>query len=281
MLITKENVAMRNKFLLKLFILILVAIIPFIFWGCGTMSNGQREKRLKELLRNKYGEDFEIRELYVTGKVDAWCYPVNDPTMIIKVDTTLNMDEIGMDNYIQSIICRQIDNELTPSFQQVFKGCYLSSHNFYGNTNDYYDYYNSINMKSFAQYVQKKGSKDCYTISVFIDIDSISSNNVLFEYEEINKIIGELQKKGDNTSVFVDLYFCDNKRIIEAQNAISNYSWKDSENSETDIYDVIQKIPEIEIYFGRDADSYLWVNGEKIELSYQVYKKEREAVINE
>ena len=76
---------MRNKFLLKLFILILVAIIPFIFWGCGTMSNGQREKRLKELLRNKYGEDFEIRELYVTGKVDAWCYPVNDPWSSVKI----------------------------------------------------------------------------------------------------------------------------------------------------------------------------------------------------
>ena len=274
---------MKKRAILRNVVLILVVLIILTLTaGCKRpMTTSAREKRLKELLKDKYGEDFEIRELYVTGKVDAWCYPVNDPTMIIKVDTTLNMDEIGMDNYIQSIICRQIDNELTPGFQQVFKGCYLSSNNDYGNTNDYYDYYNSINMKSFAQYVQKKGSKDYYTIAVFIDIDSISSNNVLFEYEEINKIIGELQKKGDNTSVFVNLYFCDNKRIIEAQNAISNYSWKDSENSETDIYDVIKKIPKIEIYFGRDADSYLMVNGEKIELSYQVYKKEREAVINE
>jgi len=49
------------------------------------MSNGQREKRLKELLRNKYGEEFEVGELYATGRIDAGCYLVNDPTMIIKV----------------------------------------------------------------------------------------------------------------------------------------------------------------------------------------------------
>ena len=53
------------------------------------MSKVKREKRIKELLRDKFGEEFEVRELYDTGAIEAWCYPQNDPTMIFKVETML------------------------------------------------------------------------------------------------------------------------------------------------------------------------------------------------
>ena len=81
--------------------LILFSIIFFV--GCNTMSTEQRKERLKELLRNKYGEEFEIRELYDSGAVKAWCYPQKDSLLLFKAGAMLKMEEISNDDYLQTI----------------------------------------------------------------------------------------------------------------------------------------------------------------------------------
>ena len=61
---------MRKKSELLVVTSLFIGLIAILLVGC-EMSYSQREKKLKELLSEKYGEEFEVREMYVTGDVEA------------------------------------------------------------------------------------------------------------------------------------------------------------------------------------------------------------------
>lgn len=269
---------MRNKFLIRIFIVILITSIPVLSMGCGNMSKGQREKRLKELLREKYGEEFEIRELYDTGAIHAWCYPIKNQNMIFMADTKEEMDRLISDYYLQKIVCNQIDTELTEEFQQVYKTFFISSYFSSRRTDNYFTYYkkSEISIQTLVHYFRIEKLDDSITINIFIDREAVDNSLMTFEYEKIVDIIRKEQGIGDNPTVFVYLYFCDDVEMQSAKEAIGKYDWRDSENSETDIYDVRKNIPRIELLFDENGGQYMFIDDEKVELNVSNYIKQRE-----
>ena len=241
------------------------------------MSTEQRRERLKELLKEKYGEEFEVRNLYYSGAVHAWCYPINDSSMIFMVDTSEKMEEIQDDQYIQKIVCTQLDNSLNPEFDSIFSDCFVSTNIFSRGTDKFLSIYDKkeICFKTLMQYFRSQGISDDIVVNVFINKDLSTTNNTLVEYNSIVEIAGRIQEEGEYPYVSIHLYFCDLSQIINVRKAIENYNWEDSESSDQDIYDVKKDIPKIKMLFDKKGDSFIISEGERMELDYTTYNKQR------
>jgi len=118
---------MRKRFIKKNIIVFLMTSMIPVLVGCNYLSKGQKENRLKELLREKYGEEFVVRELYENGAIQAWCYPIQDNSLVFSVTTSSKMEKIEMDEYIQRIVGRQIDSEIQPLANNCLGNCYVST----------------------------------------------------------------------------------------------------------------------------------------------------------
>jgi len=269
---------MRVKKKCYVCLFVVVFIMTVMNAGCRkAMTTANKKERIKELLKEKYGEEFEVRNLYYSGAVHAWCYPINDSSMIFMADTSEKMEEIQDDQYIQKIVCTQLDNSLNPEFDSIFSDCFVSTNIFSGGTDKFLSIYDKkeICFKTLMQFFRSQGISDDIVVNVFINKDLSTTNNTLVEYNSIVEIAGRIQEEGEYPYVSIHLYFCDLSQIINVRKAIENYNWEDSESSDQDIYDVIKDIPKIKMLFDKKGDSFIISEGERTELDYTTYNKQR------
>ncbi len=220
---------MKKRAILRNVVLILVVLIILTLTaGCKRpMTTSAREKRLKDLLRDKYGEEFDVRELYVTGAVDAWCYPVNDPTMIFEVGTMLNMEEIAEDDYLQNIVGEQINEKFQKDAEEAFGNCIFYTHIPLGGTNGINSpRSDTVTLENLLEYEKEKGFSSSILIDIYVENNPVSGNEVLKEYKFLERV-GEYLNMYEVEET-ITLYFGDHQFVEDVRNALEKWRWATS-----------------------------------------------------
>lgn len=259
---------MCKRILRSSLLVLIICVLTITGVACQKpMTTEDRKERMKELLKDKYGEEFEIRELYNTGKVEAWCYPVSNPTMVFKADTTIEMEEISQDDYLQSLVGRQIDVELQPYASRAFGECIVFSHILLGSTNGFPSpNANTISLDRLIEYEHKNNYGDSIHIYIFVNINK-SKNKIKEEFSFVNEI-GEMirnEKLPSSTKLFI--FFGDDIFLIDVQASLDEFGWRSfGSSSRRDIMDVIEDKNEMGIYYN-DIGNPTYRNSNLDELS--------------
>lgn len=267
----------------KILSLIMAVIVMAMSFGCQRpMTTKEREERLKELLKDKYGEEFEVRELYVTGAVEAWCYPVNDFSRIFKIETMLDMENITEDDYLQSIVAAQINEELQPLADNSFGDCYVYSNILLASTSGFLDpKASAITLQKLYEYMESNNYGDSIHINVFVN-SSNSNSDYSKEFVFIENIGNMIKEKKLSSSTKVVIYYGDKNFTSSAQKAIAEFGWNTiSNNSRIDIMDVINNRDGIRVYFNSNGEPMNHKNNadESSLMDVEEYRKKRMEVI--
>lgn len=250
-----------------------ISLVTTLLIGCG-MSDRQRENRLKELLKDKYGEDFVVREMYVTGGVEAYCYPVNNPDIIFKIETSLEMDVIEMDYYLQRLVCIQLEEELQPKIEEIYPGCYVSVHMDVGSTTNYDNYIeNGVSPKLLIDYMRDDNLLDSITVTIFADKESLTNKLECDDWQKLKKDIIAIAEEANNPNIILDIYGFDSTKIIKAREIIKEINWDSSGILEKDdIYDIKRDSNKIRIIIDNNEKIYILNDfGEKVEFENNIF----------
>lgn len=270
----------KNKMFLCL---TLIMISTIVLVGCG-MSTAQRENKLKKLLRDKYGEEFEVRELHITSGVHAWCYPVTDSSLIFEISTSARMDSITADDYLQCIVERQLDEEFQPLAEEYFgNDCIVSIDIPLGATSSF-DNPNSqdIDLDSLLEYIHENGFSDRFFLYIFCGNDD--EYNATKEYEFISTI-GQKYQNGEMPYMILSIYSGDELFLDSVKSALKEYGWTIAIGSDSrwDIDDVIREKKGILIHYHEDGSPY--THNKELDLiedlTIEKYKELRKEINNE
>ena len=245
---------MNNKRKVTL-LLLLVGAMLIALVGCKVMDDQQREDRIKELLRDKYGEEFEIREMQVTEAVHAWCYPLDDTALLFEIDTSLEMNQIAMDDYLQCLVERQLNNELQPLSESAFGKSLLSTDIPLASTENYVDPNSeTVTMESLLEYIKSEELSDRFFIYVF---STNEKGDVQKEYDFICDI-GKKYNEDDALEAILVLYYGDEQFLTDAEKALNMYGWSiaTGSSSREDIMNVIKGQKSIVVHFD-DGQPYI------------------------
>jgi len=265
-------------------IFFVLGIMVFICFGCNKpMTTESKKTRMKELLKDKYGEEFEVRELYDTGRIEAWCYPVRDLTLVFEADAYSSMDELAEDDYVQAIVEKQLDEELQPSAEEAFGNCFVSTNIALGETKGIvFSVAENITFDTLLEYEKKEGLSNTMYINVFIESTGKDESMIEKEYEFIRKIGSFMHRYGLRDSVLI-LYWGDSHFINDAKKAIEEFGWSRSASGFSN-RENITKIKEgkkrLRVYYKDDIpidDSLESSNYD--EMDFNKYKELKEEVL--
>ncbi|MBQ8247322.1 MAG: hypothetical protein IJZ42_09335 [Lachnospiraceae bacterium] len=237
----KQGKIKRN--LLIVFILLLA--LCFVT-GCGLLRSD--EDKLKDLLEDKYGEEFGVESYYYAGDMWAMCYPVSDPTLLFEVRTNDKVTVIGHDYYLQTVVQRQVDEELQPLVEEVFPGSFVSSDlsasDYEGQTAD------KVSLESMMQYSNSSRYDEdptwtYVTINIFVDTNQLEEENFKLEYEFLVKEIGGRVASDELPDTIIYLYCGDTFFVNECNSIIKNEQWYGNSN----IYQKIKGCNWVRMYF--------------------------------
>ena len=104
-------------------LLFVIIVISIMLGGCSCMSNYNQYstsfqiQTAKELLNNKYDEDFEVSAIgqrYGTLSNSTYkvtCYPINHPELVFMAEISKDGSYI-YDEYISKIVCNELTNDI-------------------------------------------------------------------------------------------------------------------------------------------------------------------------
>lgn len=226
-------------------IIVCTLLLTLCLTGCGVFKSDTQ--KLKDLLEDKYGEEFEIKSYYYDSDMWAMCYPVSDPTLLFEVRTNDKVTFIGHDYYLQTVVQRQVEEELQPLVEEAFPGSFVSSRlsasDYEGQTAD------KVSLESMMQYNNSSRDDDDPTwtyivLNIFIDATQLSDNNIEEEYmfivEEINGRVAD----GELPDTIVKLYFGDTVFINECKEILAGEQWYGNST----IYEMLDGRGRIRIY---------------------------------
>ena len=159
--------------------------------SCSMKSNSDYKKAALEKLEERYGEEFEIKQLGGTfGALNDTkklvCYPVSSPDKFCFVEVEKDLSEVH-DNYINRIMEDKLNEKLTPIAKEIF-GEEVKIQSFFDNK---YNQYDSLDM-DVVDFMNK--NQDCsYVLGIFIDrsesIDKLKEAEKIYLFgEELLKI---------------------------------------------------------------------------------------------
>ena len=217
--------------------------------GCGLLRSD--EDKLKDLLEDKYGEEFGVESYYYAGDMWAMCYPVSDPTLLFEVRTNDKVTFIGHDYYLQTVVQRQVEKELQLLVEEVFPGSFVSSDlsasDYEGQTAD------KVSLESMMQYSNSSRYDDNPTwtyvvLNIFIDTTQLSDENIEEEYAFIAEEIGGRVSNGELPDTIVKVYFGDAVFVNECKEILANEQWYGNST----IYEMIDGRGRIRIYLFKE-----------------------------
>ncbi len=261
----------------KLIIVCTLLLILFLT-GCGLFKSDTQ--KLTELLEDKYGEEFGVESYYYAGDMWAMCYPVSDPTLLFEVRTDGDVTFIGHDYYLQTVVQRQVDEELQPLVEEAFPGSFVSSRlsasDYEGQTAD------KVSLESMMQYNNSSRYDDDstwthVTINIFVDESQLKEENFQSEYEFLVEEIGVRVACDELPDTIVKLYFGDIVFVEECKTILASEQWYG--NSE--IYEKINDGNKVRLYFIENENP---TSGPSeyggIEYTLNNYYQDREDAIN-
>ena len=238
------------------FLMLLMGVILIALVGCGVPSEAKRERKIKKLLNDKYGEEFEIRESFVTSGVHAWCYPVNDPSLVFEISTPAKMDSITADDYLQCIVERQLNEKFQTMAEKTFgSDCIVSTNIPLGSTTSFQNSNSQdVDLDSILDYIYANGLSDHIFLFIFCNSDEYNEKK---EYEFISKV-GQLYQSGDMPYTILEIYSGDELFLESVNSALNEYGWTIAvgEDSRWDIDDVIREKKGILIHYYEDGSPY-------------------------
>ncbi|MBE5885798.1 MAG: hypothetical protein E7284_05265 [Lachnospiraceae bacterium] len=257
-----------KKRTLKRAIIACTLILTLCLTGCGLFPTNT--SKLKQLLEDKYGEEFGVESHYFAGDMWATCYPESDPTLLFEVRTNAEVTKISHDYYLQTVVARQIEEEYAPLVEQVFPGSYLSAEvwavDYEGQTAD------KVTLESMLEYKNSSSDDDevgwtHIILNIFVDTSQMSEENIEAEYAFLKDEIGGRVANGEFPDTIIKLYFGDGIFVQECENIIKEMSWRGN----SDIYDKTDDCPEIWIGY--------YDNGE-IDYTFDLYTEKRMEALN-
>ena len=251
----------------KRFILVCILVLSLCLAGCGLLQSDTTQ--LKDLLEDKYGEEFGVESYYYAGDMWAMCYPESDPTLLFQVRTDGNVTKISHDYYLQAVVEQQVNVEYKSIIQQIFPESYLSSNisavDFDGQTA------NQVTLDSMIQYSSLQSGWTYIVLNIFIDSSQMEDENIKKEYAFFQDEIGKRVAHGELPDTIVKLYFGDASFVQECEDILTKTTWMDNE-----IYDKIENYPKIRIYFYEDGKP---LNGARdyggVDYEFEDYKEQR------
>ena len=137
------------------------------FVGCNITSDNDYKKVALETLEERYGEEFEIKQLGGTfGALNDTkklvCYPVSSPDKFFYVEVEKDLSEVH-DNYINRIMEEKLNEMLTPIAKDLF-GEKVKIQSFFDNQ---YNEYDSLDM-NVVDFMNRNDSCS-YVLDIFID----------------------------------------------------------------------------------------------------------------
>ena len=266
----KQEKIKRN--LLIVFILLLA--LCFVT-GCGLLRSD--EDKLKDLLEDKYGEEFGVESYYYAGDMWAMCYPVSDPTLLFEVRTDGEVTKISHDYYLQNVVARQVEEEYGPLVEQIFPGSYLSvtlsASDYEGQTAD------KVSLESMLQYNNSHhdDSDESWTyivLNIFVDTSQMTEENIEAEYFFLSKEIGSRVVNNELPDTIVELYFGNQNFVIDCETIILKETW----SGDSDIYSKIKECPQLWIWYYESGIPEL--SKQQGEMTFEKYVEKRTEVLN-
>ncbi len=238
-----------KKRTLKRAIIACTLILTLCLTGCGLFPTNT--SKLKQLLEDKYGEEFGVESHYFAGDMWAMCYPESDPTLLFEVRTNAEVTKISHDYYLQTVVQRQVDEEYAPLVEQIFPGSYLSSDisNTLAGVPDTFPKADAVTLDDITEYCEANGFSSDIVLNIFIDTSQMSEENIEAEYAFLKDEIGSRVANGELPDTIIELYFGDSTFVYECEAVLLETTW----HSQGDIYDVIENCPHIRIYCYEDG----------------------------
>ena len=255
---------MKKKTKAKM-IIVCTLLLTLCLSGCGTLRSDTQQ--LKDLLADKYGEEFEIKSYYYDGDMWAMCYPVSDPTLVFQVRTDEHVERIKHDYYLQTVVERQVNEKYGPLVQQVFPGSFLSSDisasDYEGQTAD------KVTLTSMLEYNNSHhdDSDETWTyivLNIFVDTARMTEENTEKEYEFLSDEIGSRVLNGELPDTIIKLYFGDSEFVKECESVLAETTWAQNE-----IYEKIDNCPYFKIFYYEEGKPEL--SGGQGELTIEKY----------
>ena len=205
------------------------------FVGCNITSDNDYKKAALETLEERYGEEFDIKQLGGTfGALNKTkklvCYPVSSPDKFFYVEVEKDLSEVH-DNYINRIMEEKLNEMLTPIAKELF-GEEVKVQSYFAHK---YNEYDSLDMNVVD--FMNRNDNCTYVLSIFVRGG-----------ENIDKSI-----EAEKISIFGQKLLENN---ILSTNSVSIWYTKDDEynNVESKYYDII---------FERSVAKY-YLNADKI-----------------
>ena len=176
----------KIKTLYKIWGIILMMVLGSSITGCSIKTDNDYKKAALEKLEERYGEEFEIKQLGGTfGALNDTkklvCYPVSSPDKFCFVEVEKDLSEVH-DNYINRIMEGKLNEKLTPIAKEIF-GEEVKIQSFFDNK---YNEYDSLDMNVVD--FMNRNNNCSYVLYIFIkDGENIDK---LQEAEKIN-LFGE------------------------------------------------------------------------------------------
>lgn len=253
----------KNKILI-----VCTLLLALCLTGCGLFRSDTDQ--LKDLLEDKYGEEFEVKSYYYSGDMWAMCYPVSDPTLIFQVRTDDKVSYIAHDYYLQTVVARQVEEEYEPLAQQAFPGCYLSVDisNTLSSAPENFPKADTVTLDDITRYCESMGQSSRIVLNIFIDTSQMSEENMEAEYVFLAEEIGGRVVNSELPDTIVKLYFGNTLFVQACENAIEEETWMNS-----DIYEVTEDCPKIWIGYD-DNNEIVYTLDEYIEKRMEALKNE-------
>ena len=225
-------------------LIVCVLLLTLCLAGCGLFKSDTQ--KLKDLLEDKYGEKFGVESYYYAGDMWSMCYPLSDPTLLFEVRTDDKVTFIGHDYYLQTVVQRQVDEELQPLVEQAFPGSFVSS--YIGNTlktiPETFPRANEVGINDIIEYCTQTGTSLDIVINIFVDTSQMTEESSEEEYLFIVEEIGERVAGGELPDTIVKLYFGDAIFINECKEILASEKWYGNST----IYEMIDGRGRIRIY---------------------------------
>ena len=262
---------MKKRTKTKLIIASMLLLTLFLT-GCGLFKSDTQ--KLTELLEDKYGEEFGVESYYYAGDMWAMCYPVSDPTLLFEVRTDGDVTFIGHDYYLQTVVQRQVDEELQPLVEQAFPGSFISSEisaiDYEGQTADKVSLESMILYSNFS--IENDSDRTYIMLNIFVNTSQNVEENIEKEYAFISEEIGGRVARGELPDTSIYFYFGDEIFVNNCRNILSETTW-----SQNDIYQSIKECPVMRIGY---EDEGIPLNGSELTLQQYIEEK-REVLFNE
>ncbi len=186
-----------------------------------TYWNGMTKQETEELilgkLEEKYNEEFEILEMYLTysgGYMTGACIPKSDDGLVFEIELW-KYGEL-YDTYIQSVVRREmkeiIDSVLSEHYENFASEVYVR-----GLATAYDSGIRSADEASIKTFTEALPEDNLSTIWIAFNEDEIGD-----DYESIEPFLAEIVESFGLTRAGIRCYFVDKKTVEQCQESILN-----------------------------------------------------------